>query len=109
MSSDALFDMRDDEHPEKATIVCWCGGAKGKRVSVCYYCFEQLPREVKEGLHKQYGRGYEEAYAGAVKHLAQINGFGDDTRTVEQRKQEEEYDDILASLPIELQELLKEA
>ncbi len=71
-NNDNYFEFEYTEHPEKDSLICLCGGEKSKRVSVCYQCFISLPEELSAGLHKQFGRGYEEGYV-AVKAFLEEN------------------------------------
>jgi hypothetical protein len=48
---------------------CQCGAGKRSKRSFCERCFARLPREVKERLYSPVGRGYEEAWLHALKHL----------------------------------------
>lgn len=75
--SENYFDFKYDEHPEKNTTVCICGGDKRKSSPLCYYCFIKLPHEMSEKLHKQFGLGYEEGYAESVEYLKNEYGIGE--------------------------------
>lgn len=48
---------------------CQCGAVKQPKLTFCERCFARLPREVKDALYQRVGKGYEEAWNHALKHL----------------------------------------
>jgi hypothetical protein len=48
---------------------CQCGATKQPKRTFCGRCFARLPRELKQDLYQPVGRGYEEAWKHALKHL----------------------------------------
>jgi hypothetical protein len=48
---------------------CQCGAGKIPKRSFCDRCFARLPRDLKDALYSPIGKGYEEAWQHALKHL----------------------------------------
>lgn len=48
---------------------CQCGATKQPKRSFCGRCFARLSPELKGRLYLPVGRGYEEAWKDALKHL----------------------------------------
>ncbi len=49
--------------------VCRCGQPKPRRTAFCGSCYAQLTDELRRGLWRKIGRGFEAAYEAAVKFL----------------------------------------
>lgn len=48
---------------------CQCGRKKNDNMGLCFICFDSLSPEVKRGLYKKVGHGFEQAYESALKEL----------------------------------------
>jgi hypothetical protein len=46
-----------------------CGGKKGERKAFCWPCWDRLPAELKPGLYRTFGDGFEAAYEAALAHF----------------------------------------
>ncbi|MCK4718529.1 MAG: hypothetical protein KAT70_07655 [Thermoplasmata archaeon] len=64
MSKDRMFYLNEFKSEE-----CYCGKDKKTRTAFCYRCYESLPNDMKKGLWKSFGGGYEEAYDTALEWL----------------------------------------
>jgi tRNA(Ile2) C34 agmatinyltransferase TiaS len=53
----------------KSTTCPACSMSKGKGKTLCGCCFYALPDVIQGRLYKRIGQGYEEAFAGAMRHL----------------------------------------
>lgn len=51
---------------------CLCGVRdKYPKRSFCYRCYSALPRDLRDGLYRRIGGGYEEAFEEAHKYLTE--------------------------------------
>lgn len=57
---------------EPQGIHCRCGVPKQPRQTFCRKCYYALSRPEQKALYKLVGKGYEEAYQNAVRHLAAL-------------------------------------
>ena len=46
-----------------------CGDLKRKRTAFCMGCYGRLPKELRDGLWKRFGSGFEQAYTAALDWL----------------------------------------
>ena len=53
----------------RSTTCPTCTGNKAAKKTLCMCCFYQLPPAIQGRLYKQFGRGYEEAFAEAMTRL----------------------------------------
>lgn len=54
---------------ELESNACACGRFKREKMSLCYKCYGQLPRELKRRLYDKVGAGYEEALEESLIYL----------------------------------------
>jgi len=50
-----------------------CGGGKQKSTGFCGRCYHSLPEDLKNGLWRRFGSGFEEAFGAAAEWLAEKN------------------------------------
>lgn len=46
-----------------------CGERKRPSTSLCFACYGELPREMKNALYSKFGKGYEQALEAAIDRL----------------------------------------
>jgi hypothetical protein len=49
--------------------LCACGAAKVRKTAFCGSCYHALPDELRQGLWRKIGKGFEAAYEAALAHL----------------------------------------
>ena len=72
-------DARTDALYLLMGTTCHCDGWKRARRPFCVACFRALTIDRQRSLHKEFGSGYEEAYAEAIRVLTGDGGeFADE-------------------------------
>jgi hypothetical protein len=54
---------------ELASNECWCGKRKQGGRAFCFKCYVRLPEDLRAGLYRKLGKGFEAAYEAAYQFL----------------------------------------